>query len=277
MKRNFRTSWDTRKNRWKRHSGKVLREILAGLTAAAAVGVVSALLIYAYGFLLNAPVLRMERTVVEGCEKVAADEIRKLAGILPAQSLLAMNTAGVEKRILANPWIEDASVSAEWPDRVVIRVRERKAVALIRRESTLFFLDRDGNVFKRLEPEEKAEMPILTGFYDRGLEDRDLILKAVRLLDFLSQQQGFPRLEKVSEIQGDPNFGFTLLLDNGLCIQIGFEPYERKLMMLRPVLMDLSRKYPEAFLNIDAKDPEKITIQKRKAPVFPKFAKGYRT
>ncbi|HPL63794.1 MAG TPA: FtsQ-type POTRA domain-containing protein [Syntrophales bacterium] len=277
MRKSFRTAWETRKKRWKRHSGTVMREVAAGLATAAVAGVIAALMIFSYGFLLNAPVLRMEKTVVEGCRKVSEDEVRRLAGISPEQSLLVVNTGSVEKKVLANPWIEKARVSTEWPDRLVIKVTERKAVALIRRESTLFFLDREGNVFKKLDPDEKAEMPILTGFFDRGLEDKDLILKAIRLLDFLALQEGFPRLEKVSEIQGDPSFGFTLLLDNGLCIQIGFEPYERKLSMLRPVLVDLSRKYPEAFLNIDAKNPEKMTVQKRRAPVFPKFAKGYRT
>ncbi|MFB3924455.1 MAG: cell division protein FtsQ/DivIB [Syntrophales bacterium] len=277
MKRSLRASLEIKRNWLRRHSRKIFRDVLAGVIMTGAVGVVFCLLVLAYSLVLSASFFQVEKTVVTGCEKVTEKEILELSGLKPSQNILALNTGLMERRIKSNPWIQEVSITRNLPRNLLIEIKERKAVALIRRESTLFFMDENGTVFKKLDAGERADLPILTGFYDRGKEDLELIRKSIELLAFLSSSNDFPKIENISEIQGDVIFGFSLFVDNGLHIQLGFDDYENKLRRLKPVMADLARKNMDGFLSIDLKDPTKVTVQRKSAPAFPKFTKGYRT
>ena len=47
------------------------------------------------------------------------------------RSVFAVPLDERRRRLLAVDWVEDASVSRIWPDRLVVRIRERKPVAFV--------------------------------------------------------------------------------------------------------------------------------------------------
>ena len=47
------------------------------------------------------------------------------------RSIFAVPLDERRRRLLAIDWVEDASVSRVWPDRLVVRIRERKPVAFV--------------------------------------------------------------------------------------------------------------------------------------------------
>ncbi len=53
--------------------------------------------------------------------------------------------------------------------------------------------------------------------------------------------------------------------------------YREKLKRLRLIMADLSRRNVTGCFYIDLNNPAKIIVQKKDAPVFPVFSKGYRT
>ncbi len=278
MKKSFRSSFlETRRNRLKRRSGDISHDVLTALCLTGAVGVTVALMIFAYFSVITSSFFQMEKTVITGCVKTTDQEVLALSGVQPKQNLLSFNTGKVERRIEANPWIEQARVHSEFPGKLVIDVRERKAVALMRKDQTLYLVDEQANPFKKLDENESAELPILTGFSESGPENRDLIRKSIELLKFLGRYDGFPRLENVSEIHGDENFGFSVFADNGIRIRLGFGGYEEKLKRLKPIMTDLARRNMQGYFLVDLNNPGKVVVQRRDAPSFPKFSKGYRT
>jgi len=187
-----------------------------------------------------------------------------MAAIKPGQSILAINVDAITQRIHSNPWIKDAHIGREFPDRLVIEVHERMAVALVKRDDSFFLLDAEGTPFKKLQTGDDMDLPILSGCYTEEKPDAKLLTKSLDLLRFLSSLKDFPTIHRVAEIHSHSVFGLSLFTDSGLCLQLGFDNYENKLKRLAPVMADLDRRNIKSdFLLINVSDPTKITVQRK--------------
>jgi cell division protein FtsQ len=264
MKKPFHLQLEAKKNRLKRHTGEVLREIGRAVLLTVGIVAVTALLLFGYDWTIRSPYLSIRETVVRGCKELTEKEILTLASVHPATNILTLNPDAVARRIRANPWVREVFIGREFPDRVVIVVRERKAVALLQKEGGLYLLDSNGAPFKRLTSGDEPNLPVLTGFVQEGRTDEALVMKSVALLIYLAGAKDIPAIGGVSEVHGNETFGLSLFTDTGLCLQLGFDGYENKLQRLIPVMADLDRKNLKAgFLRIDLSDPTKINVQQR--------------
>jgi cell division protein FtsQ len=92
------------------------------------------------------------------------------------------------RRLLAIDWVEDASVSRVWPDRLVVRLRERKPVAYVLFRSGVLLIDAYGAL---LGPPAQAQFafPVLNGIREDQTEAqrRD----HVRLLLRIQEEMGY--------------------------------------------------------------------------------------
>ena len=80
--------------------------------------------------------------------KSARDEILVLAGITDRSSLLFLDAARTRARLLANPWIADATVLKLYPDRLRIEIKERKPFALWQKDGRIALIAADGAVLE---------------------------------------------------------------------------------------------------------------------------------
>ncbi|MDA8124546.1 MAG: FtsQ-type POTRA domain-containing protein [Deltaproteobacteria bacterium] len=264
MKKPFRLQLEAKKNRLKRHAGEFLREVGQVILLMGAIVCVTALLLIAYDVTVRSPYLCVREVFVKGCKELTEKEILALAAIRPTPNILTLNLDAIVRRIQVNPWIREVSVGREFPNRLVIVVRERKAVALLQGEGELHLLDGDGSLFKKLEPGDETNLPVLTGCLREGKADEALIKKSLVLLGTLAGAKDVPAIGSVSEVHGNETFGLSVFTDTGLCLQLGFDGYEGKLQRLAPVMADLDRKnLKTGFLLIDLSDPAKINVQQR--------------
>jgi cell division protein FtsQ len=264
MKKLFRQQWEAKKSRVRRRAGEVLWEIGRVILLTGAIVLVTAALLIGYDLILRSPDLRIRETVVKGCQELTEKEILTLASVRAPSNILTINRDAIARRIRENPWVREVFVGREFPGRLVIIVRERKAVALIEKDDGFFLADSEGTAFKKLETGEESDLPVLTGCVRRGILDEALVKKSLFLLNDLALIKDDLQIGKVSEIHGDETFGLSLFTDAGLCLQLGFDGYENKLKRLTPVMADLDRKNLKAgFLLIDLSNPDKINVQKR--------------
>jgi cell division protein FtsQ len=277
MRQSFKTTIETRRIRLQRRSGEFLRDILVGLGLTGVVCLMAALMVWGYFVFIEASYFRLNKTVVTGCGKTSESDILALAELKPGQSLLTLNVDKVVRKIQANAWVETVALRRELPNRLAIEVKERKALALMRKENTLYFVDGNARPFKRLDDDENAELPILTGFSENGTDKTDLIKKSLELLGLLARNQEFPKLDNISELHGDEEQGFSVFTDNGMGMRLGFGDYQEKLKRLKLIMADLTRRNMAGPFFIDLNNPGKVVVQKKDAPAFPKFSKGYRT
>jgi cell division protein FtsQ len=264
MKKLFHLQLDAKKNRLRRRAGEVLREIGRAILLMGAVIFVTATLLIGYDWLLRSPDLQIRETLVKGCRELTEKEILTLASIRTTANMLTINQDAIARRIRTNPWVQEVFVGREFPDRLIIVVRERKALALLEREDGLFLVDAAGSPFKKLESGEESDLPVLTGLARGGVVDQALVNKSLALLKELAGIKDGPVIGNVSEVHGNDTFGFSLFTDAGLCLKLGFDGYENKIRRLGTVMEDLDRKnLKTGFLLIDLSNPAKINVQRR--------------
>lgn len=267
MKKSLTSNGSPKRNRSKRRSGAVRGEIFRTLGIVGLAGLLAFLMVYAYNFALCADYFQLKHVTVRGCKRIGEEEIRALAGISLPLNILTANLEKMERAIEKNPWVRNASVGREFPDRLVIEVTERSAAALLKKGGDLYIVDRDGVVFKKFETGDSADVPVLTGFYRNGDLKDDLLGKTFAFLDYLSASDHFPRIWNVSEIYVDDVHDFSVMTDNHLFLNLGFEEYDKKLRRLKKVMADLARRGLEGrTLTIDLVDPSRVVV--RQGSVF---------
>jgi len=256
---------EVQKNRLKRHAADMTKEIGAAVLLIISITVVTATLLMGFDLLLRSSFFTVRETLVKGCNEITEKDILSSARVSPGANLLTVNKEAIIKRISSNSWVKDVFVGREFPNRLVIWIRERTAVALIEKESILYLIDNKGEIFKKLDAEEKADLPVLTGFFSGNILNRELVGKSLALLSHLKGSKEATDIGLISEVHGNETFGFSLFTNRGLCLQLGFEGYEAKLKRLSAVMDDMKRKNIQlGLMLIDLSNPEKINVQSRK-------------
>jgi cell division protein FtsQ len=268
-------------HRLKRRSGEILRDVLKASLLLTGILLLTALLIMGYSQAMTTTYFGLRETQVRGVKELTEKDVLALADLKPAQNLLAVNADAIRDRVRKSPWIKDVFVGRELPKRLVIEVRERTAIALLKKGDGFYLMDADGLAFKKLETGDESDLPALTGCYRDGRPNEPLLTKAIDLFNYLSTADGLFSIKSIAEVNGDEILGFSIFTDSGLCLRLGFDHYDNKIRRLKPVLTDLEKRNVNLkYVMIDLTDPTKITVQKRYilAPAAPGGpAKGFRT
>ncbi len=255
---------EVRKHRLRRRAGAVLKELMAVSLILSAIAVIAAAMIFGHLYLISHPYFAIREITVRGCKELTEKEILTTAAVRTRQNIFAVSTGDVKKRIRTNPWIKEASVGRELPDRLVIDLKERTAISLVKKDSSFYLMDLDGVTFKKLEMTDDMDLPILTGSSLTDREEPALRQRTIELLRYLATTGGFPNIKNVAEINGNERYGISVFTNTGLCLFLGFDNYENKFKRLSPVLADLERRnIKTGHLYIDLSDPVKITVQQR--------------
>jgi cell division protein FtsQ len=148
------------------------------------------------------------------------------------------------RKLLAIDWIERASVSRIWPNRLTVRVWERKPVAFVNltsgvrnQSAQLVLIDAYGVILNR--PERlHFSAPILSGLYESQTEDqrRDRLRHYLRLMDELG-----PLAKQVSEVDlsAPENLQVSVKLEGrAIYLAMGDRNFKRR-------LEDFLDHYPE--------------------------------
>ncbi|OPY87851.1 MAG: cell division protein FtsQ [Syntrophus sp. PtaU1.Bin208] len=267
MKRAFRRKLEARKYRLKRRGRTISMDLFRSILLIFLVMSIGVLLVFAYNFTISAPCFRIRETVVRGCREVTEKEVLLLSSLKSSQGLLTLNEEAILRRIRANPWIKAVSLGREFPDRLVIQISERSAIAVIRQEVNLYLMDQEGVIFKKLGKNDAVDLPVLTGLYVQGKLNESLLKSARNLLHDLAASKSYPTLDRISEIQGNEILGLSVFTDNGFCIVLGFDGYSAKLQRLSLILEDMERRPLEGeFFRIDLRTPLKVTVSRRNIP-----------
>lgn len=158
-------------------------------------------------FVLNDPQFilsssRRDSIVVEGMVHTPRADVWRLFANDFGRSVFAVRLEERRRRLLAIDWVADASISRVWPNRMLIRIVERKPVAFVslpyRRgaASRVLLIDEEGVLLER-PPRARLAFPVLSGVSDeQSRADREKRVQAMlRLLEELG-----PLAKNVSEI-----------------------------------------------------------------------------
>ncbi len=229
-------------------------------------------LILIHDWLTQTPLLPIEAVQVEGAQRLSADSLRRRAGIAANDNILGVNLGKARRRLQAHPWIADAKVIREIPDRIVIRVREHGCRAVLRIVEREFLISAEHVVFKERQNGECADVPVISGidYADLGLADAapgKSLAAALAVLDPRKSAVRMGNQARIEEIRADPNLGLTLFVTVPgakpayRTIILGFTDWRQKTRKLAAIQSYLGRGslMPDAQI-FNLRDPDRIVI-----------------
>lgn len=95
----------------------------------------------------GSPLLAVRTIQVDGVTTLPAAQVRQSAGIARGTPLLRVDTGAAAARVARLPQVASVAVTRGWPDRVVITVRQRVAVAVVGLPGQRSLVDRTGLLF----------------------------------------------------------------------------------------------------------------------------------
>lgn len=216
------------------------------------------------GFLDN-EIFSVREIKVKAGEKVGGSEIVETAGLSEGMSIWRVDPQAIEKKIARHPWVKQVLVRREFPRRVVIEVEERepKAIAAL---GKLYYVDRDGYIFKPVDPGERSDYPLLTGLkaqdlqYPAAYTTRLRIQDALRLSDLIGKEPF-----ALSEIRFLPRDGIVAYpVGYRLALTMGSGNWEDKVKRLRRV-MALWKGNEERLAALDVRFRDQVVARMRKS------------
>lgn len=159
-------------------------------------------------FGLGEPPTTVRAIAVQGTRRLSASEVAGASGIERGAALAELDTAGVASRLATHPWIAGARAIALPDGTVLIRIDERRPVAVAAApDGTLHWLDRAGRAFAPVpEPERGVSgLPQIRGARPdeiRSGEDSPRLARGVALAE-LAAGRGVPGPVRV-DLPGAP-------------------------------------------------------------------------
>ena len=194
-------------------------------------------------FLLESGYFGVEQIRVEQQVRVSEGDILDASDIKVGDSLFDLELHMIGRKIEEHAWIESAEVERSFPNQVVIRVKEREARAIIDL-GYLYYVDRNGEVFKMLDANDELNYPVVTGIDRQYLLDNPdktegCVKLALRLMDELDKREIF-NLQEVSEIHYDQQDGLVLHTRvGGVPVRMGEDSFDTKLNRLEHIYEDI--------------------------------------
>jgi cell division protein FtsQ len=193
---------------------------------------------------------RRDAIGIEGLRYASRSAVTRVFTPDSGRSIYLMPLAERRRRLLAIDWVEDASVSRIWPNRVLVRITERRPVAFVNvpvpekpRVFRLALIDPEG-VFLEPPPMTKFQFPILQGVSDQQTEaDRRLRVAAMQ---GLLQELG-PIGKDISEInaQNLEDMRVMLHMDNrALELELGDSGFGKRVQHFLSHYAEVKRKSP---------------------------------
>ena len=228
---------------------------------------------YAHRWLTHTPQLGARTIEVSGNAHVSRDEVLGAAHLALGSNVLAIDLDRASRLMGRLPWVGRATVTRQLPDTLRIAIEERTPAALVA-VGGLYLASADGTLFKRAEPGDPVDLPVVTGlaresFRERPDGAREEVRDALALMgDLESAQLG--AASRLQEVHRDETGDLSVML-GGTYVWLGRGPYRSKLSRLRVVLGELRRhglEASEVHLESD-RHPERVTVRAHTASAAP--------
>ena len=140
-----------------------------------------ALSILAVYYFSQSPFFALKEIEAKGNTKVTQEEIVRKSGLSPGINYFELDTHLVKKRLLSMPLVETVTVKKRLPDRVVIDIKEREALALFCAQESFVVIDGEGYCLEKCTTSKSYNLPIITGLEPDSLEPGERVSKSSHL------------------------------------------------------------------------------------------------
>lgn len=225
----------------------------------------------AYGaerYITTSPRFALTEVIIVGNHLRTQPDLMTRAGFSVGENVFTVDLDAAQTKLESDPWIAEATLARRLPDGIVVTVRERQAAALVALGTDTYLSTSAGELFKKLEPGDPVELPVITGIDpDHALDDREGVARdIVRALDLASDYEHgtLGQKQPLEEIHMSPSGGVTLVIGKGSTqLVLGGPPYRKKLEEASRVVFEIERRGNKAdaiFLDNDAR-PNRVVAR----------------
>jgi cell division protein FtsQ len=240
---------------------KLARAVLLALPTLGTLTVLGLSAWLGWRYAVAGDLLRVREVRFEGASRARPEELAELCPAKPGDHLLLVDADLVARAVARHPWVAGVEVERVLPPALVVRITERRAVALAELGG-LYLVDERGAVFKRAAPGDGLDLPVITGisrqdFLEDASEASPRLLAALALLRRWSEQK-LDRRQPLSQVQLDPDYGTTVWAgEDGVEIRLGQGDLTEKLSRLERVL---------AAVRAEGRRPRVLHLDNRRRP-----------
>lgn len=177
-----------------------------------------------------------------GTSRAAPAELARSAGLVKGANLFELDVAAARRAIEQHPWVREAEITRHFPASVSVRVAEHEPAAVISL-GDLYLVNREGKPFKRLQPRDGLDLPLLTGvsrdeYVESPEQAAESFQRALAALDAYARAE---KAEPISEVHIAPR-SLTLITTSGAELRFGEDASAEKLARLSRVRAELARR-----------------------------------
>ncbi len=181
------------------------------------------LTVVAYGawrgavLVMSASALQIGKVSVEGNDRLSTGEVLALLEGLRGRHILSVDLAEWRQRLLASPWVADATLKRTLPSTVEVVVRERFPMGIGRIGTRLYLVDDHGVIVDEYGPNHAAiDLPVIDGLASvpksgGPLVDEARVHLAARLLGDLTARPDLAR--RISQVDVSDEHNAVVILD----------------------------------------------------------------
>ena len=226
-----------------------------------------------YHRLCNSDFFQITDMNIDGNRMASDEQITVLSKVDIHSNLLALNVTQVKSLLESHPWIAGAEITRKWPNRLLITVEEKNPVALLNRETGLFYLDKKGHIIAAASSSQELDFPVITGLEKftfnsaNAAQTPEILQDVMGLLRLASRNNSILPEQNISEIHITENGDLLLyLLERAFPIYMGRDGnISTRYYRLVKVLKDLYKTREFAKVSYIRLDYQKDTILVGKA------------
>jgi cell division protein FtsQ len=204
---------------------------------------------------MGATGLKVSRISVRGNERLSTGEVLAIVDGLQGDNILRVGLDQWRDRLMASPWVEEATLRRMLPARVDVIIRERQPMGIGRLAGVLYLVDASGVVIDEYGPAyADLDLPIIDGLaarppQGRGAVDEPRAALATRLIAALDARPDLAK--RVSQIDvSDAHDAVVILEGDGVMLRLGEEDFADRIQDY----LDLAPTLRERVADIDYVD-----------------------
>ena len=178
------------------------------------------------------------------------DEVEEQLTPWVDKGFFSLNLAAIRGAAIELPWVRQVEARRIWPDQLQIKIDEQRPVARWGKNS---LLNPNGERFSPPQITQYQALPHLEGTKGGEL----VMLKQLRAIRYELATFGL-RIKKLTVNQRQ---SWSLLLDNGMVIQVGVSNRQTALKRLLKAIPILGKERVDAIATIDLRYPNGMAIQ----------------
>lgn len=120
----------------------------------------------AYTFAETSEHFRIRTIDIEGESVLGEQTIREACGVTEKNNVIFLRAGAVRARVEALPYVKACDVKCIFPDKLIITVVEREAVATVELDDRFYAVDADGRLLEEIPLGESLPGPLVTDLPD---------------------------------------------------------------------------------------------------------------